>query len=269
MWLIFWGLFLKIAVADSLAPIVDNAFRPNQQFGWSVILGTLAFGLQIYGDFCGYSYMAKGLAALLGFDLMWNFKRPYASKNIQEFWQRWHITLGRWLRDYLYIPIGGNRCGRFRTEINLLITMALGGLWHGASWSFVSWGIFHGLALSIHRRWTAIGIAIPTVFAWLLTMVTVLIGWFLFRAQSGAMALEMLKSFSDMGWRPGHSAALVMIIILSIPIIIVEIIQEKINNPYIFANGTSLKYAVINALVILLTLSLINNVQSKFIYFQF
>jgi alginate O-acetyltransferase complex protein AlgI len=269
VWLICWGLFLKIAVADSLGHVVDNAFRADQQFGWSVVLGSIAFGLQIYGDFCGYSFMAKGLAALLGFDLMWNFRRPYASKSIQEFWQRWHVTLGRWLRDYLYIPLGGNRCGPLRTEINLLTTMALGGLWHGASWSFVAWGLFHGLALSIHRRWKATGIIVPATVAWSITMVTVMVGWFLFRAQTGTMVMALLKSFSDFGWRPGHSAVLLMIIILSIPIVVVEAIQERANDPYIFIKGNPFRAAVINATAVLCTLALIGNVQSKFIYFQF
>ncbi len=269
IWLICWGLFLKIAVADSLAHVVDNAFRPDQQFGWSVVLGSIAFGLQIYGDFCGYSFMAKGLAALLGFELLWNFQRPYASKSIQEFWQRWHITLGRWLRDYLYIPLGGNRCGALRTEINLLITMALAGLWHGASWSFVVWGLFHGFALSIHRGWKATRIKIPTLLAWLLTIVTVMIGWFLFRAQTGTMVMALLRSFSDFGWRPGHTAVLLMMIILSIPIIIVEVLQERAQDAYVLMKGHPFTGVMVNAAAILCTLALIGNVQSKFIYFQF
>jgi D-alanyl-lipoteichoic acid acyltransferase DltB (MBOAT superfamily) len=269
VWLICWGLFLKIAVADSLSHAVDNAFRPDQQFGWSVILGTLAFGLQIYADFCGYSFMAKGLAALLGFELAWNFLRPYASLSIQEFWQRWHVTLGRWLRDYLYIPLGGNRQGKTRTEINLLLTMALGGLWHGASWSFVAWGAFHGLALVVHRRWRALDIALPKLAAWLLTVVTVMAGWFLFRAQSGVAAVQLLATLSDLGWRPGHTSLLVMLIVLCTPIVLVEMVQERADDPYILVRHGRAWTAIVSGAAVLGALSLIGNVQSKFIYFQF
>ena len=269
LWLICWGLFLKIAVADSLAPLVDNAFRLDQQYGWSVILGTVAFGIQIYGDFAGYSFMAKGFAALLGFELVWNFARPYFSTSVQEFWQRWHITLGRWLRDYLYIPLGGNRRGELRTEANLLITMTLGGLWHGASWSFVAWGLFHGLALSAHRAWHVLGFRLPVAVAWALTMVVVFTGWFLFRAQTGTMALALLGAFADLGWRPGHSASALMIGALAAPVVLVETLQHRANNPYAPVEGRPWLGAVLQASAIIATLALIGNVRSQFVYFQF
>jgi alginate O-acetyltransferase complex protein AlgI len=108
--------------------------------------------VQIYADFCGYSLMAKGISGLFGIELVWNFERPYFSTSIRDFWHRWHISLSQWLRDYLYIPLGGNRISPARTEINLLTTMALGGLWHGAAWTFVAWGLLHGGALAVSRR---------------------------------------------------------------------------------------------------------------------
>lgn len=140
--LIVIGYFFKIFVADSAAEIANVAFREDQPSGWWTVFGTLAFGLQIYGDFLGYSMIAKGVAALLGFELSWNFAHPYWATSIREFWQRWHITLSRWLRDYLYIPLGGNRGSPFAAPRNTLITMALGGLWHGANWTFIACGAY-------------------------------------------------------------------------------------------------------------------------------
>lgn len=151
VWLIVYGYFMKLVIADGLAPIVDAIFVARQPFGWSVVLGTIAFGIQIYGDFCGYSLIAKGTALLLGFELIWNFRFPYWAVSITEFWRRWHISLSNWLRDYLYIPLGGNRGGTASTMRNLMITMTLGGLWHGASWNFVIWGVLQGIALAAWR----------------------------------------------------------------------------------------------------------------------
>jgi len=152
--LILFGLFKKICVADVVAPFVDRAFSDPAQFNWqSLILGAYLFAVQIYADFSGYSDIARGLAKIFGFELVVNFNQPYFSRNPAEFWQRWHISLSRWLRDYLYIPLGGNRKGELRTYMNLLAVMLLGGLWHGANWTFVVWGAFHGAWLAAHRWW--------------------------------------------------------------------------------------------------------------------
>src|SRR4030095_272273 len=120
----------------------------------TVLLGTVAFALQIYCDFSGYSDIARGTARVLGFDIMWNFDLPYAATSIREFWRRWHISLSTWLRDYLYIPLGGNRLGSTRTYLNLIVTMLLGGLWHGAAWNFALWGLWHGASLAVQRVWS-------------------------------------------------------------------------------------------------------------------
>lgn len=151
IFLITYGLFLKVVVADGLAQWANVAFsNPNYPF-LPLVVGVIAFALQIYGDFCGYSMIARGTARLLGVDLMRNFRTPYFSTDIQEFWRRWHVSLSRWLRDYLYITLGGNRISEVRTYVNLMLTMLLGGLWHGAGWNFVIWGGLHGGALAIHR----------------------------------------------------------------------------------------------------------------------
>jgi len=145
---VLWGFFKKVAVADSLAPFVDQCFAAPESFSaLHLSLGVFFYAFQIYCDFSGYSDIAIGLARIMGFDFPDNFRTPYFSRNFSEFWTRWHITLSSWLRDYLYIPLGGNRQGTFNTYRNLMLTMLLGGLWHGASWVFVFWGFLHGLYL--------------------------------------------------------------------------------------------------------------------------
>lgn len=146
------GFFLKCVIADRLAPIADSIFAAPPAFnGANVLIGTIFFGFQIYGDFCGYSLIAIGLARIMGLNLGRNFRRPYFSSSFSEFWQRWHISLSTWLRDYLYVPLGGNRGSKLATFRNLTATMLLGGLWHGAAWTFVVWGGLHGLYLVLQR----------------------------------------------------------------------------------------------------------------------
>lgn len=148
------GLFKKLMIADAVAPLVDRVYAyPGYFDSYTVWLAVIAYSLQIYGDFSGYSDMAIGCARILGYRFHRNFDMPYLSRDIAEFWRRWHISLSSWLRDYLYIALGGNRKGHMRTYANLMLTMTLGGLWHGASWNFVAWGVLHGLALSVHRAW--------------------------------------------------------------------------------------------------------------------
>ena len=143
---LLWGFFAKIAVADSIAPITDSIFSNYETLGaGTLMLGAVLFSIQIYGDFAGYSNIAIGTAAILGFDLMQNFHMPYFSRNIREFWSRWHISLSTWFRDYVYIPLGGNRCSKVRNSINIMATFIVSGLWHGPNWTFVVWGMMHGL----------------------------------------------------------------------------------------------------------------------------
>ena len=150
--LIVRGLFRKVVIADGLAPLVNQVFAIPDRYGSvTVAVGVVAFSLQIYGDFAGYTDIARGTARLLGVDLMENFKAPYLSRGFSEFWRRWHISLSTWLRDYLYIPLGGSRGSRFTTGRNMMVTMLLGGLWHGAAWGFVIWGGLHGAYLMIER----------------------------------------------------------------------------------------------------------------------
>ncbi|MEY4544699.1 MAG: hypothetical protein RL685_894 [Pseudomonadota bacterium] len=154
-WLILLGYFKKVVLADNMTPFTTRLFeQPEQVHGLEVLFGVYAFAFQIYGDFSGYSDIARGTAKWMGFDLMHNFRMPYFAVNPSDFWRRWHVSLSSWLRDYLYIPLGGNRGGTWFTYRNLMLTMVLGGLWHGAAYNFVAWGVFHGGILCIHR-WLA------------------------------------------------------------------------------------------------------------------
>ena len=194
-WLIYWGLFKKIFIADNLAKIVDGVFATQAPIsGAEVLMSVYAFAFQIYGDFSGYSDIARGVSKLLGFELMLNFKMPYFAGNIRCFWQRWHISLSTWLKDYLYISMGGNRGRPLLTYRNLILTMTLGGLWHGAAWNFVLWGVFHGVILILHRIIAPV-LSFHTVHSFVLrklwkgiciitTFHVVCFGWLLFRAQS-------------------------------------------------------------------------------------
>ena len=191
------GALKKAVLADWMATIVDPVFNDPSGYGSAALwTATLGYSVQIYGDFSGYSDMAIGIAHILGFKLPENFRTPYLSASIGEFWRRWHISLSSWLRDYLYIPLGGSRGGEWLTCRNLMITMALGGLWHGASWTFVLWGVYHGALLAAGRivpvpswakaNWTRPG--------WvMLTFLAVSLGWVLFRAQSFAQATAVLN----------------------------------------------------------------------------
>ncbi|TDO03389.1 MBOAT family O-acyltransferase [Sunxiuqinia elliptica] len=149
---LLWGFFAKIAVADSVAPIVDSIFAHHTQAtAATLLLGAVLFSIQIFCDFAGYSNIAIGTAALLGFDLMQNFNMPYFSRNIREFWTRWHISLSTWFRDYIYIPLGGNRCSKAKHALNIMLTFIISGLWHGANWTFLVWGALHGFLYLITK----------------------------------------------------------------------------------------------------------------------
>ena len=176
------GFIQKVFIADRLAMFCDPVFaQPALYDAATLWLGLLAYAVQIFCDFSGYSHMAIGIALVLGFKLPENFRMPYLATSVAEFWHRWHISLSSWLRDYLYIPLGGSRVSMPRIYANLMITMLLGGLWHGASWNFVLWGAMHGLALCAHRVWKSWGGNMPAILGWVLTLGFVLLTWVPFR----------------------------------------------------------------------------------------
>ncbi len=197
------GLAMKLLIADTVAPLADRIFAlssPTMAEAW---LGATAYAIQLFFDFAGYSAMAIGLGLMIGFRFVENFNQPYISRSITEFWRRWHISLSNWLRDYLYVPLGGNRGGAIRTYRNLLLTMVLGGLWHGANWTFILWGAWHGLALAVERlAGVKPGVSrMPAGIDWALTMLIVLIGWVMFRATSVGQAFDIYGGMIGLnGW---------------------------------------------------------------------
>lgn len=196
-----FGLFKKIVLADRLSVFVDQVYSTPLAFGsLTVFLATVAYSLQIYFDFSGYSDMAIGVARILGIRLPRNFNLPYLSHNVTELWKRWHITLSAWLQDYLYIPLGGNRKGKVRTYINLILTMVIGGLWHGANWTYIIWGILHGLALAVHKVWTTLTKSstkkhstVSNIISIFLTFLFTNFCWIFFRADSLSHAFLIIK----------------------------------------------------------------------------
>lgn len=190
------GLAKKVLIADNLSPLVRYCFETSPTLTFmEASLGSLAYTLQLYFDFSAYSDMAVGAALLFNIRLPWNFASPYKALDIQDFWRRWHITLSRWLRDYLYIPLGGNRKGHGRTLGNLVMTFLLGGLWHGAAWTFVLWGGLHGLALAVHRLWRRAGLRLPWFLGWLVTFGFVSLAWVVFRAPDMASLRRFAHGF--------------------------------------------------------------------------
>src|SRR4051795_2941433 len=200
------GLFKKTCLADGIQPLVAQAFGPNAPTFDQAWIGVLAYTFQLYFDFSGYSDMAIGMSLMFGIFLPLNFNSPYKATSIIDFWRRWHMTLSQFLRDYLYIPLGGNRHGRVLRYVNLMITMLLGGLWHGAAWTFVIWGALHGVYLCINHAWSHLAPTAPPRLAPLadiagliLTFLAVVIAWVFFRAPDMATALSVLSKMADPG----------------------------------------------------------------------
>ena len=276
------GLFRKVFIADNMAPLVNYVFsRPADTLtGGEILMGVYAFAFQIYGDFSGYSLIAKGIAKCLGFELMWNFNNPYFSSNPSEFWRRWHISLSSWLRDYLYIGLGGNRKGVTRTYVNLLLTMVLGGLWHGAGWPFLFWGVFHGALLIAYRlcdRQFSNLLKFEFVPPYITKLITVIIffhltcfGWLLFRAESLEQIVLMTTIlFTDFTITTFTQYAFVSILFFTMPLLLFELwIEKKHNLEYLVENRGVLQTACLSS-VILLMVIFVPVKKQIFIYFQF
>jgi alginate O-acetyltransferase complex protein AlgI len=274
IWLIVWGMFKKVVIADNLDPLVNMVFQSGAYSGPAVALATIAFGFQIYCDFSGYSDIARGLARVLGFDIMVNFNLPYFASNIREFWQRWHISLSTWLRDYLYISLGGNRRGPVRTYANLFTTMVLGGLWHGAAWNFVLWGAWHGMGLVVYRAIGAPasgerGSAVRTVAGWLTTMLLVFYGWLLFRAQSFEEIVSMTRALADWSVPAWIGSYLINLIAFIVPLVLVEAWQFRSRNLLVALGLPAWTKALLQAVLLLAVILYWERTHLPFIYFQF
>ena len=193
------GLFKKVIIADTFAVWASNGFDVAETLNLlEAWITSLSYTFQLYFDFSGYTDMAIGIALLFNIKLPINFNSPYKALNIQEFWRRWHITLSRFLKDYIYIPLGGNRKGELRTYTNLMGTFILGGLWHGAGWTFIFWGFLHGLALVIHRAWSSMGFKLWSWLGWVITFNFINISWVFFRAKEWDDAIKVLSSMFNL-----------------------------------------------------------------------
>ncbi|GMU53836.1 MAG: alginate O-acetyltransferase [Candidatus Xenobia bacterium] len=280
-WVTFWhgvylmisGFFLKMVVADNLAPAVDVhwpvAAGPNGDAAMAFCSAAL-FGGQIFADFAGYTNIARGAAYLLGFRLIINFREPYISQSLQEFWTRWHISLSRWLRNYLYIPLGGNRHGSWQTYRNLMLTMLLGGLWHGAAWTFVVWGLLHGVGLAVER---ALGLNRPgrsrlvRLGYYLVVQAYILVTWVFFRATSVGEALQLLGNLAVFKTPWAGWGELIIAMSFLLPIVLMHLraalIQAGLSHP-----AGKYEKAFLCGIMLYAILTL-RGQSDAFLYFQF
>ena len=194
------GLFKKVVIADKFSPWVMDVFSSVETLTFfEAWIGALSYTFQLYFDFSGYSEMALGLGLMLNLKLPINFNSPYQATSIIDFWHRWHMTLGLWVRDYLYIPLGGSRCGELKKMRNLFSSMLIIGLWHGAGWTFIFWGALHGLLLVINHIWRRTNIVLPRIINWGLTFLCVVVCWVFFRAENFHDAIAVLRAMVDIG----------------------------------------------------------------------
>jgi alginate O-acetyltransferase complex protein AlgI len=270
-----------VVVASYLADeIVDPFFAlPFQHAGLGALIGIYAYAIQIYADFSGYTDIAIGVALLLGFRFPPNFDAPYAATSLQDFWRRWHMTLSRWLRDYLYVGLGGNRGGRLLTYRNLMLTMLLGGLWHGAAWTFVIWGGIHGGGLVLSRWWgerraarAEAGLPVPPPLSpWIRRIITfhlVCVAWVFFRADSVSGAFEVLGRVTDLG--PGQAVNPMVVTVIALMLASQLVPRRSVEVAQVaFSRMAPLAQGVVLALVLTAIDVLGPEGVAPFIYFQF
>ncbi len=268
------GLAMKVLIADSISPLADRIFALENPTFLDAWVGALAYTFQLFFDFAGYSAMAIGLGLMIGFKFIENFNSPYISRSITEFWRRWHISLSTWFRDYLYIPLGGNRRGKARTYVNLVATMVLGGFWHGANWTFILWGFWHGGLMALERRLGAKNRETiwPTYAALPITFLLVVLGWVMFRSISVNSALAMYTGmvgingwgFSpDIAWQMRYSELVCMSIaaIIAFSPILIDFRSLKLSGP--------VRLLVFVSLGLLAVSKMASQTYSPFLYFQF
>ena len=284
------GLFKKVVIADEISPWVGDVFaRADTLTCLEAWVGAIGYTLQLYFDFSGYSEMAIGLGLMFNIQFPQNFNSPYQSRSIIDFWRRWHMTLGLWVREYLYIPLGGNRCGYSRTMLNLFISMLLIGLWHGAGWTFIFWGGLHGFFLIVNHSWKKMGGRFPTGINWTITFLCVVVGWVFFRASNFHEATAVLRAMTDLtnvvlpisyaqhvGWlqEVGVSFAVMQ---GNLPfgkafglILVLLVITMKVPNVHQWAwNLKPTKKWMLAIITVFLYVLVSLNRQSEFLYFQF
>jgi len=267
------GLFKKMILADSVAEtasiLFNNAAAGNTLSFFGSWVAAAAYTLQIYYDFSGYSDMAIGLGSMFGLSIPTNFNAPYLAVSIRDFWRRWHITLSRFLRDYLYIPMGGNRYGMPRQVVALMMTMLLGGLWHGAGWTFVIWGGLHGLALVVDHLWGKSGFPLPKTFGWVLTLIFVMFGWVIFRADNMGTAVSIIRSMvgaNGLSFELPDVMPPIRIFYYALPAFIGPTSQRLVNH---YLHPRPIYAVIIAGALFYLSLRAGDGNYSEFIYFQF
>lgn len=271
-WLLLEGYFKKVVIADRLAPSVDQVFAaPGEASGPEIVMSVILFGIQIYCDFSGYSDIARGSARLLGIELAENFKRPYEAATVRDFWRRWHISLTGWFTDYVYIPLGGNRRGLPRQVFNLLVVFLLSGLWHGAGWTFVAWGLIHGLYRAAGVVWAHTRHTPPRQSAWthVRTFLLVSFPWLFFRAPSMGDALTMLSRLPT-GWS-GLLPVLGRLAPLALPLLCLPFAEDlggEGKKPDWCASALTV-FCTVTAIGIAWLAQLAGGGHNAFIYFQF
>ena len=272
--LMVWGYFMKLALADRCGIYVDAIFNNvDKHNGGSYLVASLLFPFQIYGDFAGYSLIAIGVARVMGFRLMENFRRPYFATSVGEFWHRWHISLSTWFKDYVYIPLGGNRVGRLRNYFNLLVTFVISGIWHGANWTFFLWGTLHGFLLCIEK---ALGIGkqkftgINKFFHWAITFVLVCLAWILFRANNLSDAMMVIKGiFTNLGV-PNPEYANFIAIGMAMTILLIKEFADEYQWPVRVADSKSWIVRHVYLVMMIAYIILFGVLGGdQFIYFQF
>lgn len=271
---VLWGFFKKVVIADSLAPFVDQCFNyPDHHSALHLMLGVIFYSFQIYCDFSGYSDIAIGLARIMGFDFPVNFRLPYFSKNFRTFWRGWHISLSTWLRDYLYVPLGGNRKGTWMTYRNLMLTMLLGGLWHGASWVFVFWGFLHGVYLIGERRLNIkVNHPLGELFSIGLVYVLTCLAWVFFRSADFGTAIKILQIIGALDDLSPGSVTNKFVVLKGVLLIggfvLVEIASLRLCWYTLMVRRPVLRYSV--WCLLLWCIALLGTFgQNAFIYFQF
>jgi len=280
--LVFWGFFQKVVIADNMSRFVEAVYsKPNDYANLDIILGTLFFSVQIYCDFSGYTDIARGTAKIMGYDLQPNFKRPYFAKSISDFWRRWHISLSTWFRDYIYLPLGGNRVGGLRLYFNVLATFVLSGIWHGARWSFIIWGFIHSIYYIIEHKFklnkpflkkqNRIAKIFSNTGRTLFIFILVNFSWIFFRAESVKIAITLIQNLFDFSVvkisfdRPSILLNLVLIAFL----LFIHLLERKDTIVNIVSKKNPILRWSIYYIMIILLFVLGNFNNDEFIYFQF
>ncbi len=268
------GFSKKVLIADQLSVLADICFAGTYQSIYLNWIGAVAYSLQIFFDFSGYSDMAIGLGKIFGFDFPENFNYPYISQSIQDFWRRWHITLSSWFRDYLYIPLGGSRCGKVRTYLNYVIVFFLTGLWHGASFNFIVWGLFYVIFLIVERSgWNNILTRLPRIIRHVYTIFIIIIGWIFFRADTLSAAVSYIKGMFRFSEKDAANFAYIMnrqLWFFLIAGILLSIPHPKVN-AFFTKNlaGRIIREMLVTAIFIIAICSMIGSGYSPFLYFRF